>query len=59
MAAILSFIGSAFRFFGTLPGFFEPDPLDRNIQYWLVFVGQVFIGLGNPLTLCLPTKVRG
>ena len=55
-AAILTFLGGLVRGFSTMP--FVAEAIDKNVQFWLGFVGQTLTGMGNPMAVAVPTKVK-
>ena len=51
-----TFAGGTLRMLGTFPPWSET--LDPNAQYWICVAAQALTGMGNPIAISLPTKVR-
>ena len=56
LGTILTFLGGLVRGFSTMP--FVAEAIDKNVQFWLGFVGQTLTGMGNPMAVAVPTKVK-
>ena len=56
LGTILTFLGGLIRGVSTLP--LVANSLDKNVQFWLGFIGQTLTGMGNPMAVSVPTKVR-
>jgi hypothetical protein len=56
LGTVLTFLGGLIRGVSTLP--FLANSIDKNVQFWLGFVGQTLTGMGNPMAVSVPTKVR-
>ena len=55
VGTVLTFLGGLVRGLSTMD--FLASSIDKNVQFWLGFVGQTFTGMGNPMAVAVPTKV--
>jgi len=55
VGTLLTFLGGLVRAFSTMPGL--TDTLSLDVQFWLSVLGQALTGMGNPLSVSVPTKV--
>jgi len=49
-------VSGAIRMVSTMPGL--NDQMEEDTQYLLTLLGQIVVGIANPLAFSLPTKVQ-